>query len=29
MGRDVRIRIEGDAVWVGGRNQTVVAGMTR
>jgi len=31
MGRDarIRIRIEGDAVWVGGRTQTVVVGSTR
>lgn len=31
MGRDarIRIRIEGDAVWVGGRTQTVVVGTTR
>ena len=31
MGRDarIRIRIEGDAVWVGGRTQTVVIGRTR
>ena len=31
MGRDarIRIRIEGDAVWVGGRTQTVVVGKTR
>ena len=31
MGRDarIRIRIEGDAVWVGGRTQTVVIGSTR
>ena len=30
MGRDarIRIRIEGDAVWVGGRTQTVIAGVT-
>jgi len=30
MGRDarIRIRIEGDAVWVGGRTQTVVVGTT-
>ncbi len=31
MGRDarIRIRIEGDAVWVGGRTQTVVVGTAR
>lgn len=31
MGRDarIRIRIEGDAIWVGGRTQTVVVGTTR
>lgn len=31
MGRDarIRIRIEGDAVWVGGRTQTVVVGSTQ
>jgi PhzF family phenazine biosynthesis protein len=31
MGRDarIRIRIEGDAVWVGGRTQTVVVGATK
>ncbi len=30
MGRDarIRIRIEGDAIWVGGRTQTVVVGQT-
>jgi PhzF family phenazine biosynthesis protein len=31
IGRDarIRIRIEGEAVWVGGRTQTVVEGVTR